>query len=522
MRRPKEWYSLVAIFTAVCLVSCDIQISEATPAFIPTTDLSTQTIALQVTATPSPTASHEASTETPSATLIATTPDSTRPRDPNLAAMGEGWEAFSYQVQVGEDLGIIGARYGVSIEQMRAANGFNGTEVLLPNQRILIPQRVQSTSPALKLIPDSELVYGPSTVGFDVEAFVNRYKRGYLYGYTEVVNGETITGAQLIQRAAQSYSVNPRLLLALLEYQTGWLTDDAPVGNGLLYPFGRTQGGTERLYRQLGWAATALNAGFYNWREAKLGLLILGDGTRVGLSDGLNAGTVALHYLFSLTTVNETQWNGSVDARGFIRTYTRLFGDPFENAVEPLLPETLTQPELLLPWQGGETWFYSGGPHASFGSGSPWGAVDFLPPGRVAGCAVSPNWVTSAASGVVARSREGQVLLDLDRDGNEQTGWVILYLHLATLDRPETGALLLTGDKVGHASCEGGFAEDAHIHIARKYNGVWLTANDPLAPFVLGGYTLRSTGSEYNGLIEGFGLAHLACACREETNAVVK
>jgi hypothetical protein len=135
---------------------------------------------------------------------------------------------------------------------------------------------------------------------------------------------------------------------------------------------------------------------------------------------------------------------------------------------------------------------------------------------------VSANWITAVASGQIARSRDGQVLLDLDGDGLEQTGWVILYLHVAAQDRVATGTQVNRGDHIGHASCEGGFAEDAHMHVARKYNGVWLAAGDPIAPFVLGGYTLRSTGSEYNGLIEGFGLARLACACRESANAITK
>ncbi len=511
----------IFLAVALCLSACDITISDATPAFIPTAGSSTATIFPTETAVATLTPTLEP-TETIAVTPIAATPDPPRPRNPYLAAMGGDWEAFSYKVQVGEELGAIGARYGVSIAQMRAANGFTEADGLLPGQIILVPQLIQIQSPDLKLIPDSELVYGPSTVGFDVAAFVVKYQRGYLYGYTETVNGESMTGAQLIQRAAESYSVNPRLLLALLEYQTGWLTNDDPEANARLYPFGRTQGGTEGLYRQLGWAANALNGGFYDYRAGALGLLILGDGTRAGLSDGLNAGTVALDYVFAQTTIDAEQWQAAISANGFIRTYRRLFGDPFTNAIEPLVPATLIQPELSLPWQGGETWFYSGGPHSSYGTGSPWGAVDFLPPGLLSGCATSENWVTSVAPGLVVRSRDGQLLLDLDRDGNEQTGWVILYLHVAAQDRPEAGTVLLTGDKVGHASCEGGSAQDAHVHIARKYNGVWLTANDPLAPFVLGGYTLRSTGSEYNGLIEGFGVARLACACREETNAIVK
>lgn len=516
-------YKLTAliIILAVLLSACDITISDATPAFIPTGELPTLTAFPTETAVATLTPTLEP-TSTEVVTTAFATPDPPRPRNPYLAAMGADWEAFLYKVQVGEELGAIGARYGVSIAQMRAANGFTEADGLLPGQIILVPQLIQIHSPDLKLIPDSELVYGPSTIGFDVTTFVAKYNRGYLYSYTETVNGESMTGAQLLQRAAESYSVNPRLLLALLEYQTGWLTNDDPSGNARLYPFGRAQGGTEGLYRQLGWIANALNGGFYDYRSGELGLLILGDGTRAGLSDGLNAGTVALDYVFAQTTTDADQWTAAIESRGFIRTYQRLFGDPFAKAVEPLIPDKLTQPELSLPWQGGETWFYSGGPHSSYGNGSPWGAVDFLPPGLLSGCAVSENWVTSVAPGLVVRSRDGQLLLDLDRDGNEQTGWVILYLHVAAQGRPEVGTILLTGDKVGHPSCEGGSAQDSHVHIARKYNGVWISADDPLAPFVLGGYTLRSTGSEYNGLIEGFGLARLACACREDTNAINK
>ncbi len=509
--------------THLCLVATLLLSSCDSPATAPTPTSSAPTESPTLTVTPWEAVSTPTRTPRPTATPIppTPTPDAPRTNTPVLSALGEGWAAFSYKVQPGEDLGIIGARYGLSIQQMRAANGFVGGEVLLPGQIILVPQLVQRYSPTFKLVPDSELVYGPSTVDFDIAKFVATYKRGYLYHYTETVNGEEVSGAALIQRAAENYSVNPRLLLALLEYQSGWLTQSEPTDLGTLYPFGRTEGGTEGLYRQLQWAANAFNRGFYEWRDGSLSLLILGDGTRVGLNEGLNAGTASLQYVFSLTT-NADEWESAVGPEGFFKMYTRLFGDPFANAVEPLVASSLSQPELGLPWQGGETWFYSGGPHGSYGSGAPWGAIDFLPPGRESGCGVSPNWVTAVAQGLVVRSGDGQLLLDLDQDGYEQTGWVILYLHVAEQDRPAAGTTLVRGDKVGHASCEGGFAQDAHVHIARKYNGVWLAADDPLAPFVVGGYTVHSTGSEYNGLLEASDVAKQACACRDSSNAITK
>ena len=43
----------------------------------------------------------------------------------------------------------------------------------------------------------------------DIAAFVDR-TGGYLKKYTEEVDGVTLTGPQIVQRAAQEFSVNPR------------------------------------------------------------------------------------------------------------------------------------------------------------------------------------------------------------------------------------------------------------------------------------------------------------------------
>lgn len=77
-------------------------------------------------------------------------------------------------------------------------------------------------------------------------------------------------------------------------------------------------------------------------------------------------------------------------------------------------------------------------------------------------------------------------MLDLDGDGDEHTGWVILYLHLGKTEQIQPGMLVKTGDPIGHPSCEGGSATGTHIHIARKYNGEWIPAYGAL-PFNLEG-----------------------------------
>jgi LasA protease len=98
------------------------------------------------------------------------------------------------------------------------------------------------------------------------------------------------------------------------------------------------------------------------------------------------------------------------------------------------------------------------------------------------------------------RSADGYVVLDLDNDGFEQTGWVVLYQHIAIKDRVATGKWVTAGDHIGHPSCEGGLATGTHVHIARKYNGEWVSAGDPL-PFIMSGWTAHAGSAPYKGTL---------------------
>ncbi len=73
------------------------------------------------------------------------------------------------------------------------------------------------------------------------------------------------------------------------------------------------------------------------------------------------------------------------------------------------------------------------------------------------GCVETAAWAVAAAAGLVVRTGPGLVVLDLDGDGHEQTGWVLVYLHLATKNRIPLGSWVAAGDPLGHPSCEGGY-----------------------------------------------------------------
>ncbi len=417
-----------------------------------------------------------------------------------------------YVVQPGDTLGTLAQLFAVTVEELTAINDFPNPDTLEVGQLINVPGGSAVYTPATKIIPDSELVYGPTASGFNIAATV-KYRQGFLRAYSEEIGDEIWSGVKIIDFVARSYSVNPRLLLALLEYRGEWLTNPYPDEQKVQYPMGIVQAGREGLLRQTLDAADALNYGYYGWKYRGTIVTTLADGQRVFYDPSLNAGTVAVQYMLSLTT-DPVQWQRDVHPDGFFQTYMSLFGDPFAHAFEPVTPADLAQPPLALPFPQGEEWVYTGGPHGAYNSGSAWAAIDLAPPEppeeikeAQGACYVSPYWVTAAAPGIIARSDDGYVILDLDGDGDEHTGWNLVYLHVDSRERIAAGTVVQTGDRLGHPSCEGGISTGTHLHLARRYNGEWIPVSCEdcapgvtVPPFVLGEWTIHGfPNQEYQG-----------------------
>jgi LasA protease len=432
-------------------------------------------------------------TRLPGSPLQTPTPDTAHYQ----AGAGQG--PRTYIVQQGDFLSKIAQKYSVSVKAIADANKITDVNALVVGQTLTIPEVApQAIGPAFKIIPDSELVYGPLSSQTDVDALI-RSKAGYLANYQQDVNGETLSAAQGLLRAAQNSSINPRLLLALLEYRSGWLTKSSPAPALDEQPFGFSDAWYHGLYRQLEWAAIQLNSGYYRWRSNTVTSWVLADGSVVPIDPTINAGTAGVQNFFAQLDDYST-WVKDVSLTGFFATYSELFGYPFDLAIEPLVPAALRQPELVLPFTADETWFFTGGPHLAWDAGTPFGAIDFAPPGEARGCVESDNWVTAVAGGVVTRTGDGEVILDLDGDGNEGSGWVILYMHIESRDRVQPGAVLKTDDRVGHPSCEGGISTGTHVHMARRFNGEWISALGPI-PINLSGWISAGTGEEYVGTL---------------------
>jgi hypothetical protein len=123
------------------------------------------------------------------------------------------------------------------------------------------------------------------------------------------------------------------------------------------------------------------------------------------------------------------------------------------------------------------------------------------------------------SDGVVTFSNRGAIIVDIDGDNNHNTGWAILYMHLETRDRIPAGTPVQSGDRLGHPSCEGGFSSGAHVHVARTYNGRWISADGPI-PFEMSGWITEGTGVQYDGHLVRGNVSKEACSCWEELNAI--
>jgi LasA protease len=408
-------------------------------------------------------------------------------------------ERFQYFTLSGDTLPALAGRFGVSPELILSPS-LIPAELLLPiGTELWIPNRVGETPLSSAVLPDGEVIYSPTAIGFDVDIFVNQ-SGGTLSSYAEMVQNERLSGAEIIQRVATESSVNPRLLLALIELRSGWVRGLPGANSAEKYPIGFRISGWEGLYKELVISATHLNAGYYGWRDGSLTQLQIRDGSHIRLDPRLNAGTIGVQNLLS-KLYDRDQLNAALyGPDGFGVVYLQMFGDPwrFEDDSGPIYTMGITQPSIELPFSPGERWSLTGGPHPSWKTGSPRGALDLAPVTGEKACTVSYTWVTAPASGLVARSARNVVALDLDGDGYENTGWVIIFLHIADRERVQVGSRLNLNDRIGHPSCEGGTSTGTHFHIARKYSGEWIAADGPL-PFVLGGWQAYAGVKNYQG-----------------------
>ncbi|HEY3312880.1 MAG TPA: hypothetical protein VGK00_14670 [Anaerolineales bacterium] len=488
------------------------------PSFTPTASITPlKVIPMPGSPTPGQAATQPPPTSTTGPSPTPLTPTATLPPVNTAGPMDV------YQSQGGDSLHIVARRFALKPEQIIAAVVLPPPDQLIPpNTLLLIPKPApgEVRGPAQRTIPDSEIVYGPSSIGFNTAEYVKQ-AGGFLSTYEGSLSSDQISGIDAVERIAQENSLSPRILLAIIEYESHWvlgrptnLAEDA-------YPLGYVEFFHQGLFRQLMWASGALSDGYYRWRSGDLDVITFKDGTHLRLSPFINAGTAAIQYYFAQNHTR-AEWEQAVAPSGFPALYERMFGPawPRASAYEPTIPAGLAQPPLSLPFEIGKVWALTGGPHSAWEEQGALAAIDLAPGSIESGCVTNDAWVLAPAAGKVVRTAPGVVMLDLDGDGYEQTGWVILFLHIRSDGKAVTGQVLQKDDHIGHASCEGGRANGTHLHIARKYNGEWILADGPL-PFDMDGWIAHNGTAPYKGSLTRDDQTIVACTCSSiETNII--
>ncbi len=398
-----------AFATSACATQSSLWGVQATPtprtptATVPATETAIPTI----TFTPLPTGTN---------TLVPTEPVPTQTLV-QVSTPQAKEEPILYYAQSGDNLEALAKRFSVAPTEITSPRDIPQTGLIEAGILLIIPDRIEGQkTPNVQIMPDSEVVFSASASKFDVGGYIAN-AGGYLSSYKQwITSSGTTSGTDVLTKLTRDNSANPRLLLALLEYESGWVFGQPPNIFREKYPLGfQIQDDDQGLHKQLQWAMNQLYAGYYGWRAGTLTEIEFPDGEKLRLSPDLNAGTVALQYFFSRQR-NRAEWERVLDPNSptsFVAYYNEMFGDPwaFAATVEPLFPPINIQPPLVLPFEQGVQWNYTSGPHGAWDREGPLAAVDFAPPSDHKGCDVSFTWVTASAAGRIVRSDEGPQLM---------------------------------------------------------------------------------------------------------------
>ncbi|WP_271007821.1 M23 family metallopeptidase [Paucibacter sp. B51] len=353
----------------------------------------------------------------------------------------------------------------------------------------LVQAQSAKTTQAAPLHP---LIYGREEMfGFDVEDYLSS-KAPALLPYAEAIS-----------HWAGYSSISPRVLLALIEQQTGLLSRPQQSRAALVRPMGELSsalGFSEQVRDVADQLARAL---YPASSEAGSREFKGGDLAPVSALAGLLARS-------SSAMQARAQERTDTVEQDFALVYQGLFGHRFDvdaarmplSALQPAgtLRRTMgvqslgaASSYLQFPFPVGQSW-YVGGAHTNTGSGTyPMSSLDMYKSGGW-GSNQSANWVVASAGGTFKKHSScfAEVV--------HTDGWSTTYYHLQNL-RYNTGAYVAKNVGIGNpasnqaqALCNGGQSTGPHLHFSLKYNGGWMH----LAGYALSSWVITANGVNYD------------------------
>lgn len=296
--------------------------------------------------------------------------------------------------------------------------------------------------------------------------------------------------AEAISHWAGYTSISPKVLLALMEQQSGAISKGGSAKAATQRPFGN-------LTRESGFADQVHDVAH------QLANHMYADTKSSGTSE-FGASKAASHPLQALFEAHADGNSLNANAapalamQEFAQTYQRLFGKSFTLAAPTL---AINNPALAGPANGvlqfpfpvGASW-HVGGAHTNTGSGNyPMSSLD-MSQGGGWGSNQSNVWVSSSASG--SFKRHSSCFAEIVHAG----GWSTTYYHLMNIQY-NTGATVNKGVRLANpantqaqALCNGGSSTGPHEHFSLKNNGSWYHLNG----VYLSGWQITATGTSYD------------------------
>jgi murein DD-endopeptidase MepM/ murein hydrolase activator NlpD len=345
------------------------------------------------------------------------------------------------------------------------------------SQSYVFPTEATTGSPAM-LLNDARLLYAPGWGTEKVRQFLES-RPGTLSQLRIWVGTQEVPVADIITGQCLLYGLNPKVVLALIEFESGLVDNPNPTSEALDLALGYADAATRGLDAQIRWGVRELFRGLRDY--AVLDTLLLRDGRTIPVPPGTNLGGYAILRLVAQTgdeaTLDRFQGAGE---DSFIEVYRRLFGEdprqPLEN-----LPAPAPAPFLTKPYVGDYEVSSIYDHHSPFLSpdGQLVSHMGEESPGLYYDGHNGWDYALDVGVPVVAAA-DGQVIwAGASDDGcgwpalgavlDHGNGYQTLYWHLSQVD-VEAGQEVRRGEVLGLAGASG-CAEGPHLHFAVYYLG---------------------------------------------------
>lgn len=326
------------------------------------------------------------------------------------------------------------------------------------------------------ILDDRRLNYEPGFYAQAIQAFLDT-QPGPLKSMAFRVGDRTHSFAESLAGQAAYYSVNPKVILALIELRSGLVSDPDPTADQLGWAVGyQGESGNRRgVQAQVRWAVKQI---LYARRDYPARApLVYADDSELPPPDDMTLAEYALARVLA-PTVSPGQVLPLLER--FTETYARLFDDPRTPPVDwppPAAPFLVRPTETVVPVT---SFFDHGGPfltrNAAVGVTTYWGRTEtdmaFAYNGHDGWdyAAAPPDRAIAAAAGEVVFAGNADdgcntraVVID---HGN---GYRTLYWHLYSVD-VEIGQRVAAAERIGmigNTGCSSG----PHLHFGVQYLG---------------------------------------------------